>query len=150
MGPLDAALGWLNPMWMVEQFMDGDGLPFVLWTIAVASASYGIGWKRQEHKVFDTDRFTPRQLHVIFECYRASFDRHGFLPLDSDNDEAASLCEAGVVYSTEKPGLIVGENGKPKRAVRLTPDWYRYVKKHAKRFERLHAESDQSISEASR
>lgn len=145
---MDALLGWLDPMWMVEQFMNGDGLPFVLWTVVVAAASYGIGWKRQERKAFDTDRFTPRQLHVIYECYKASFGRHGFLPLDSDNDEAASLDKAGVVYSTEKDGLETGENGKQKRAVRLTPDWYRYVKKHEDKFKKLYDECERGLSGA--
>ncbi len=142
---MDTFLGWLDPMWMVEQFMDGDGLPFVLWTVVVAAASYGIGWKRYERKAFDTDRFTPRQLHVIYGCYRASFGRHGYLKLDFDNSEAASLSEAGVVYSTKKGDLGTGENGRPKRAVRLTPDWYSYVKKHERKFKRLYEKSSKMI-----
>lgn len=142
---MDTLLGWLNPMWVVEQFMIGNGLPFLLWTAIVAIASYKIGKKRQEYRMFGTDQFTPRQLHVIYECYRASFDKRGYLVLDNDNNEVASLSKDGVVHSSERASLPIGENGKRKQAVRLTPSWYRYVKRHERKFKKLYEKSEKMV-----
>lgn len=41
---LNALLQWLNPVWVVEQFRDGDGFPFMLWTAIAATAGFALGF----------------------------------------------------------------------------------------------------------
>lgn len=106
---------------------------------------YCAGWKVFELRAYDTDRFTPRQMHIIFDCYRASFNRRGYLALDHDNNEVVSLLDEGVVSSSDKASLPIGENGKRKQAVRLTPSWYRYVKRHERKFKRLYEKSEKMV-----
>jgi hypothetical protein len=41
---LNALLQWLDPAWVVDQFGDGDGLPFVLWTAIALTVGFTSGF----------------------------------------------------------------------------------------------------------
>lgn len=35
---------WLDPVWVVDQFRDGDGLPFILWTAITLTSGFAVGF----------------------------------------------------------------------------------------------------------
>lgn len=139
---IDGFFSWLDPQWVARQFYSGDAVPMIVWTAASLSAGFAAGRAFANWRRFRTGRFTPRQLHAIYECYRSSFGSYGFKWFDADNFEVMQLVEIGVMFG----GASRVYGGVERRQYRLTPDWYEHVRKHEGRFRRLCEESEKAVS----
>ena len=139
---IDQLLSWLDPEWVARQFNSGDATPFAVWTVVMFSAGFAAGRTYLNWRRFRTGRFTPRQVHVIFECFSSSFGKTGFMWFDFDNFEVRQLVEIGVVFE----GNSRVRDGVEQRQCRLTPDWYEHVRRHQRKFRKLYEKSEQDIS----
>lgn len=139
---LENLLSWLNIDWVTKQFYAGDAGPFMVWTalmlvIGFISGRLYLHWRR-----FRIGRFTPRQIHVIYECFSASFGKTGYMWFEFDNFEVRQLVEMGVMFE----GSSRIRDGVEQRQCRLTPEWYEHVRRRRRRFRRLYERSEGEVS----
>ena len=138
----DILISLLSLEWVAQQFYAGDALPFLIWTALMLLAGFASGRAYTTWRRFRTGRFTPRQVHVIYECYKSSFGKTGFMWLDFDNFEVRQLVEMGVMFE----GVSRIRDGVEQRQCRLTPDWYEHVRRRQRRFRRLYDKSEGEVS----
>ena len=133
---------WLDPSWVARQFYAGDATPFAVWTALMLALGFTSGHLYLSWRRFRTGRFTPRQIHVIYECFEASFGRTGYMWFDFGNFEVRHLVEMGVMFE----GSSRLKDGVEQRQCRLTPDWYEHVRRRRSRFKRLYEKSEDDVS----
>lgn len=140
---IDQLLSWLDLSWVGQQFSSGDAIDLIVWTALFACAGFIAGRKYSESKRFMTKGFTPREIHIMYECYQASFGPYAMLWLEEDNAETGNLVEKGILYASNRTRM---RNGSMQRGFKLTVDWYGYVNTHKRKFRKLYEKSEQDVS----
>jgi hypothetical protein len=128
---LNALLQWLNPMWVVEQFRDGDGLPFMLWTAIAATAGFALGFFVNKKlagwvpKSTIAKGFSPEIKQAALE----SLDSPGSVVIGDKFEALVSFARSrSGVFSFAYPIDEVGDADK----YQLTDEWRAYLSKHRK------------------
>lgn len=128
---LNTLLQWLDPMWIVDQFIDGDGLPFILWTAIAATAGFALGlfvnkklagWvpKRTIAKGFSLE---------IKQAALESLDSPGSVVIGDKFEALVSFARSrSGVFSFAYPIDEVYDTD----TYQLTPEWRSYLNKHRK------------------
>lgn len=128
---LHVVLQWLDPMWVVDQFKDGDGLPFILWTAIAATVGFAVGFFVNKKlggwvpKRIIAKGFSPEIKQAALE----SLDSAGSVVI-GDKFEAilAFEREGHGVFSFPFPIDEVGDAD----TYQLTAKWRSYLNKHRK------------------
>lgn len=128
---LKALLQWLNPVWVVEQFRDGDGLPFMLWTAIAATAGFSLGFFVNKKlagwvpKRTIAKGFSPEIKQAALE----SLDSPGSVVIGDKFEALVSFARSrSGVFSFAYPIDEVGDADK----YQLTDEWRAYLSKHRK------------------
>lgn len=128
---LNTLFQWLNPMWVVEQSSDGDGLPFMLWTVIVATAGLGVGFFVNKKlagfvpKSTIAKGFSPEIKQAALE----SLDSPGSVVIGDKFEALVSFARSrSGVFSFAYPIDEVGDADK----YQLTDEWRAYLSKHRK------------------
>lgn len=128
---LNALLQWLNPVWVVEQFRDGDGLPFMLWTAIAATAGFSLGFFVNKKlagwvpKRTIAKGFSPEIKQAALE----SLDSPGSVVIGDKFEALVSFARSrSGVFSFAYPIDEVGDADK----YQLTDEWRAYLSKHRK------------------
>lgn len=128
---LNALLQWLNPVWVVEQFRDGDGLPFMLWTAIAATAGFALGFFVSKKlagwvpKCTIAKGFSPEIKQAALE----SLDSPGSVVIGDKFEALVSFARSrSGVFSFAYPIDEVGDADK----YQLTDEWRAYLSRHRK------------------
>ena len=126
---LNALLQWLNPVWVVEQFRDGDGFPFMLWTAIAATAGFALGFFDNKKlagwvpKRTIAKGFSPEIKQAALE----SLDSPGSVVIGDKFEALVSFVRSrSGVFSFAYPIDEVGDADK----YQLTDEWRAYLSKH--------------------
>lgn len=128
---LNTLLQWLNPKWVADQFADGDGLPFILWTAIALFAGFMLGFFISKKlsgwvpKRTIAKGFSPEIKQAALE----SLDSHGSVVIGDKFDAllAFERAENGV-FSFPFPIDEVRDSD----TYQLTTRWRAYLERHRK------------------
>lgn len=128
---LNTLLQWLSPVWVVEQFKDGDGLPFMVWTAIAATAGFGVGFFVNEKlagwvpKSTIAKGFSPEIKKAALE----SLDSSGSVVMGDKFESLLAFERKGHgVFSFTFPIDDVYDTD----TYQLTPEWRAYLSKRRK------------------
>lgn len=128
---LNALLQWLNPVWVVEQFRDGDGFPFMLWTAIAATAGFALGFFVNKKLA----GWVPK--HAIAKGFSPEIKKAALESLDSPGSVViGDKFEALVSFARSRSGVFsfaypIDEVGDADK-YQLTDEWRAYLSKHRK------------------
>lgn len=128
---LNTLLQWLNPAWVVEQFRDGDGLPFILWTAIALTAGFAVGF-------FVNKKFSgwvPKS--IIASGFSPEIKRAALESLDSSGSVVmGDKFEALLAFERKGHGVFSFafpiDDVYDTDTYQLTPEWRSYLSKHRK------------------
>lgn len=128
---LNTLLQWLNPAWVVEQFRDGDGLPFILWTAITLTAGFAVGF-------FVNKKFSgwvPKR--IIASGFSPEIKRAALESLDSSGSVVmGDKFEALLAFERKGHGVFSFafpiDDVYDTDTYQLTPEWRLYLSKHRK------------------
>ena len=128
---LNTLLQWLSPVWVVDQFKDGDGLPFMLWTVITATAGFGVGFFANKKlagwvpKSTIAKGFSPEIKQAALE----SLDSSGSVVMGDKFESLLAFERKGRgVFSFAFPIDDVYDTD----TYQLTPEWRSYLSRHRK------------------
>lgn len=123
---------WVNPEWVAGRFHNGDGLPFVLWTLLVFALG-AVAGARAERMTNSVPKPTPKRKIArgfsgdVKAAARAALESNGMVPV-------GQFEQSIVAFSREHPGVFVLsdpiEHVGSASAYQLAPEWRMYLKRH--------------------
>lgn len=128
---LNTLMQWLDPLWVVDQFKDGDGLPFILWTAIASTVGFAIGFFANKK----LSGWVPKR--VIAKGFPPEIKKAALESLDASGSVAmGDKFEALLTF--ERKGYGVFSFAFPIDDVydtdvyQLTPEWRSYLDRHRK------------------
>jgi len=131
---LNALLQWLNPVWVVEQFRDDDGLPFMLWTAIAATAGFALGFFVNKKLA----GWVPK--HTIAKGFSPEIKQAALESLDSPGSVViGDKFDALLAFEREGRGVFSFafpiDDVYDTDTYQLTSEWRSYLNRHRKYLE---------------
>lgn len=131
---LNTLLQWIDPSWVMSQFQDGDGLPFVIWTVVSVTIGFAVGYLVGKKRA----GWVPKR--TIAKGFSPEIKKAVAEALDSEGSVVlGGRYEAVVGFARAKDGVFtfpfpLDELGDAD-TYQLTPEWRSYLSRHRKYLE---------------
>lgn len=127
-------LQWMNPQWIADQLYNGNGLPFVLWSLIVFSCGLAAGafYEYCKQKRVSKRKIAKGFSRKVKEAAKNALESDGEIVL-------GDYWESVIAFSRECPGVFVFsyelEEVGDMDTYQISPVWREYLNRHRRYLE---------------